>query len=241
MPEQDIHEEVFTIRSSEVAPNGKVRLSSICDLLQETAGNHALKLNFDISQLNEQKLTWVLHRLHLQMDRLPEWREEICISTWPSSGDTLRAYRDFKIRDEHGNELGRCLSYWLMLNTDTRRPVRMPEEVLDMAPRDIEHVLDIRKNKLVFDGAPKNTKTFKVRRSDLDINRHVNNVKYVEWALEVLPDDVEVSELDIEFRSECRQNDTVRSECLPDATGNQYRHKIIRTGNDTIAALAVSS
>lgn len=240
MPEPSIHEEVFTIRSSEVAPNGKARLSSICDLLQETAGNHALKLNFDISRLNKENLTWVLHRLHVQMDRLPEWREEIKILTWPSSGDTLRAYRDFRITDSDGNELGRCLSYWLMLNTDTRRPVRMPEEVLNLAPRDSDHVLEVKTDRISFNESVYSSKRFHVRRNDLDINRHVNNVKYVEWATEALPDDVEISELDIEFRSECRIGDVVQSECLP-MDSNGHKHRITRTDDGKIAAVAVSS
>lgn len=240
MQDHPIHEETFTIRSSEVAPDGKARLSSICDLLQETAGNHALKLNFDISQLNRKNLTWVLHRLHVQMEHFPEWREKIKITTWPSSGDTLRAYRDFRILDAKGNELGKCLSYWLMLNMDTRRPVRMPEEVLAMAPKDTEHVLEVRKDRITYNKSGESSKHFYVRRSDLDINRHVNNVKYIEWALETLPEDTEISEIDIEFRSECRLGDAVQSEYLPVAL-NGYKHQITRTGDNKIAAVAMSS
>lgn len=236
------YREKYTIRSSEVAPDGKAKLQSICDLLQETAGNQALKLNFDISQLREQNLTWMLHRLHVKMDTFPEWRDEITIKTWPSSGDTLRAYRDFVILDARNNEIGRCLSYWLMINVESRRPVRIPEEVLKMAPADTKHMLEVQKGRVEFRNEPAGFKTFQVRRSDLDLNEHVNNVKYIEWAMDVLPYDQKPNEIDIEFLSECREDDVLISEFSVCEEG-KFRncHRITRKSDGKAAALALSS
>lgn len=235
------HEEHFTVRSSEVSHEGKAKLQSICDLLQETAGNHALKLNFDISRLRENQLTWMLHRLHVQMDRFPEWRDRITIRTWPSSGDTLRAYRDFVIEDSDGKKLGQCLSYWLMINTETKRPVRMPEEVLKMAPANTGHVLDIKKSRIEIDQPMQDSKLFRVRRSDLDINQHVNNVKYIEWALEALPESLEINEIDIEFLAECTVGEEVKSEYTASEVDGRYLHQIIRMSDNKIAAQAVTN
>ena len=75
------YRETFTIRASEVSPEGRATLPSICYLLQEVAGNNALELNFDISQLKEKNLTWILHRLHVKMDTFPKWRDTITIET----------------------------------------------------------------------------------------------------------------------------------------------------------------
>ena len=236
------YREKYTIRSSEVAPDGKAKLQSICDLLQETAGNHALKLNFDISQLKEKNLTWMLHRLHVKMEKFPGWRDEITVKTWPSSGDTLRAYRDFIIMDERGEQIGQCLSYWLMINIETRRPVRMPEEVLKMAPADTQHVIEVRKNRIEFDEDTGGSKIFRVRRSDLDLNEHLNNVKYIEWALEALPDNSKVSEIDIEFLAECTESDEIISEYAKSpADSKGYYHRIIRKSDEKVSARAISS
>ncbi|MDZ7714674.1 MAG: thioesterase [Balneolaceae bacterium] len=230
-------QEQFKIRSSEVDIHGKARLQSICNLLQEVAGNHALALNFDISQLMEKDLTWVLHRLHVVMGRLPDWRETITIKTWPSSGDTLRAYRDFQIFGEDGNEIGRSLSYWLMLNIKSRRPVRMPDEILEMAPTDVEHVLDIKSNRLSPLEKRDYSTEFKVRRSDLDMNNHVNNVKYIGWALETLPEEIKIKEIDIEFQAECLVDDFIFSESRGDKDG-KYIHQLSKKENSKIVALA---
>lgn len=235
------YRETFKIRASEVSPEGQVTLPAICYLLQEVAGNNALELNFDISQLNEQNLTWILHRLHLQIDQLPEWRDTITIETWPTGGDQLRAYRDFLILDNTGNEIGRCLSYWLMLDLDTRRPVRIPDEILAMAPSQSEHVLEIKKERLnVNSDIPNNSRRFHVRRSDLDMNRHVNNVKYIEWALATLEHPHTIREIDIEFRSECSVGDTVESK-LMGLKKPENLHQLCRLEDEKIVAVARST
>lgn len=231
-------EETFTIRSSEIAPDGKATLPAICNLLQEIAGNHALQLDFDISHLMEKNMTWVLHRLHVTMDRFPKWRDTITIRTWPSSGDTLRAYRDFLILDADGHELGRSLSYWLILNLDTRRPIRIPQSILSMAPNNLDHVLEIRKKRLPAFEDLSNKRTFHVRKSDLDLNNHVNNVKYIEWALSGLPLDQKAREIDIEFHSECGLEDQIKSRITN--TKKAFHHELQRLRDQKIVARAIS-
>lgn len=203
--------ESFKIRSSEVDPSGRMRLPAVCDLLQEVAETNALELNFDISQLNNQHLTWVLHRLQVQMKKLPSWRDTITIKTWPSGGNGLRAYRDFLIFAADGNEIGRSLSYWLMVDLKSKRPVRIPQEILDTASDDETHLLPVSDSRLTINGEIAVSKTFNVRQGDLDLNHHVNNVKYIDWALEVASTDKAIKAIDIEFRNECKYGDAIEA------------------------------
>lgn len=239
MHPNNYYEENFVIRSSEVAPDGKSTMPAICNLLQEVAGNHALKLDFDISHLMEQNLTWVLHRLHVKMEKFPAWRDSITIRTWPSSGDTLRAYRDFLIFDDDGNEIGKSLSYWLILNLESRRPVRIPKNILEMAPTDVQHVLEVQKQKLQPVTEYESETTYHVRRSDLDLNKHVNNVRYIEWTLDERPSNNKAQFVDIEFHAECDLEDKVVSKMTASETG--FHHQLERQKDQKIVARAVSS
>ena len=179
--------ETFTIRANEVDSSGKLTLGAIGNLFQEVAGNNALELHFDITDLLKENLTWVVSRMDFHIHRLPKWRETITVETWPAAGDSFRAYRNYRILDEAGEELCTCLSYWMMLSLETRRPVRIPQAVLDAAIKDRDHVAPIKSNRQKQFTEPDVSKEIIVRRSDLDMNNHVNNVRYMEWMLETLP------------------------------------------------------
>lgn len=238
MPQQFIYEEEFKIRASEIGADKKATLPAICSLLQEVAGNHALQLKFDITDLQQQKMTWVLHRLNIQIDRFPDWRETITIKTWPSGGDGLRAHRDFLLLDEGGHTIGKSLSYWLILDMDKRRPIRIPKDILQSVPRDTKHVLPVSDPVFEEIDNSKYSKSFEVRKTDLDLNEHVNNVRYVEWALSVLPENEKLSKIDIKFMAEAVLGDKVIAEY---AAGAKDLFQIRRLSDGTVLALAHSN
>lgn len=235
-------EEQFKIRASEIGFNQKATMSAICNLLQEVAGNHARALKFDITDLQKDKLTWVLHRLNVKIDRFPKWRETITIRTWPSSGDGLRAHRDFMIIDANQQVIGKCLSYWIILDIDSRRPIRIPQKIMELAPRNTEHVLPLTKSDFPEIEKTNFTQQYEVRKTDLDLNKHVNNVHYIDWALASLPEGTDVSTIDIRFLDEAVLGDTVgvqiaKYENSPDYT---YAHALHRTSDNKVLAKAVS-
>jgi acyl-ACP thioesterase len=236
------YEEQFQIRASEIDFEQKATMSAICNLLQEVAGNHARELEFDITDLQKDKLTWVLHRLNVKIDRFPKWRETITIRTWPSSGDGLRAYRDFMIIDANQQVIGKGLSYWIILDIDSRRPVRIPKKIIELAPRNTEHVLPVTSANFPEIGETDLTQEYEVRKTDLDLNKHVNNVHYIDWALASLPEDTDVSTIDIRFLGEAVWGDTVGVQI--DRHGNSsdysYVHSLRRTSDDKVLAKAVS-
>lgn len=229
------HQESFTIRASEVGAGEQLTLPALCGLFQEIAGNHALLLNFDITQLHEKNLTWVLHRMDIQVDRFPDWRETITIETWPAAGDSLRAYRNYLVLDEEGNEIARSLSYWMMINFETRRPTRMLQEVLDLRLTDIEHMMPIKSTRLKPFENPDIEIEIRVRKSDLDMNRHVNNTRFVEWMMETYPEDEasKVKAMDIIFLKESVDGDVISSQMKQ--KGNTVLHQLINQDGETIA------
>lgn len=234
------YRESFKIRASEVDEQGLSTLSAIAALFQEVAGNHALRLNFDITDLHKQNLTWVLHRMDIQMYRYPEWREHITIETWPAAGDRLRAYRDYRILDKDNTVIGVALSYWMMINLESRRPVRMPEEVLELRLQNTDHVLEIKNDRIrPFDDG-ENSHSISVRRSDLDMNHHVNNTRYLEWMTDALPDSrrQEVMNADIAFLQECTFGDELTSEWKPAKQEENSSIHQLRNKKGQVIALA---
>ncbi len=173
--QDNIYTDTFYVHSYEIDTTGTASIKSICNYLQETAGNHADELGVAVDRLSEENRTWVLSRLHVEMDRYPRWREELQIETWPSGENGLLATREFILSSADGDELGRATSAWLIIDIDRRRPVRIPDYVSEIRLPDRERVLP-ETEELPSMEDPDLEATFRVRHSDLDLNAHVNNV-----------------------------------------------------------------
>jgi len=179
--------EEFPVRLHEIDARGHLSIQSICNFLQSAASNHAQALGVSLDHLRSSGHTWVLAQLKLQMDDYPKIDTPVRIHTWPAGTERLYALREFRIHDEDGRTYGRAGSSWLILDVERRRPVRL--EPFGRSIHQTSHPDDVSASleKLPPLEVPDITREFRVRYRDLDVNQHVNNVSYVEWALESLP------------------------------------------------------
>ncbi len=230
--------EPFTIRAYEVGPDETASVLTLCDLLQEAAGEHARVSGREGFPLpGGGWSTWVMSRLRLQVRRRPRMRERVEVATWPAALDGLRATRDFRVTA--GDEtLAVATSLWFLIDVGRRRPVRLPAAMDGFAATDTPRALtlDDAPEPLAPDAAEHDA-AFRVRRSDLDRVGHANNVRFVEWALEALPGDAGLAEIDVLYRAEAVAGDHVRSEAGPLA-GGARRHRLSREADGRILALA---
>ncbi|GIV60613.1 MAG: acyl-ACP thioesterase [Rhodothermaceae bacterium] len=245
-PSADPWQETFRVRSYEVEPGGHASVQTLCHYFEEAAGNHAQALGLSVEQLASQGLTWVLSRLHVQVAAFPRWRDTVRVTTWPSGQNGLFALREFQVHDEGGRLLARATSGWVMIDVQRRRPVRLPgflrAYLFPRPDRAVED--DFTRLRPPPDGYER-ARRFHVRYSDLDLNRHVNNVRYVEWAVETLPpaflETHRLAGLEIHFRAETGYDAAVIAEAASDAaagTGTGFWHRLRREDDDRDVAVA---
>ena len=235
-------ERVFPVRSYEAGVDNRMSLPSLCNYLQEIAGIHADKLGVGIHLLQSEGITWMLSRLRLEIGRGVPWGEELKIRTWPSrTRGRLTATRDFIGECRRGKEVFRGVSEWMTVNLAERRLVRLPESFSSLAPEGTPKLeLGESGGKFAALGETHGRVRILVRRSDHDFNEHVNNVHYVEWALESVPEEYRrrsVSRLDIVFRQEAKAGDELES-CSEIAADGILRHAITRVSDGALLATA---
>jgi acyl-ACP thioesterase len=203
--------ETFRIGSLDTDYTGRVKIASICNYLQEIAGMHADALHWGIEDLMQQNLSWVLSRLKLQIVEYPHWKEQITITTWPTGSDGLFATRDFKITNAEGKTIMTASSSWLIVNMTRKRPVRPNTIINTELYNDSERVFDQNSQKITIDNKFHYNEKFKVHFSDIDINRHVNNVKYIKWMIDSCPKEhlinKEIQQFEINFLHEAKLDD----------------------------------
>lgn len=238
MPAADVWNEAFRVRAYEVDPTGFASIQTLCNFLQEAAGNHARALGVSVEQLSGENLTWVLSRLHVEISAYPRWRDTVQVETWPSGIDGLYGTREFRVLSGGDQPIALGTSAWLVFDMARRRPVRMPEFVNEIIAPDRPRAIDDPFPRLHPPERVDHRRRFTVRYSDLDVNQHVNNVRYIEWAVETLPLDIieshRLTSIQVAFRAETSYGDTVVGEADQADTGGglTFSHRVLREGED---------
>jgi len=179
----NLYQKEFPVLSYHLDPAGKARLTTLANFFQEMAYQHANRLGFGYRDLKKNRTLWVLSRMRIRMNRYPVWDEVVTVETWHRGMEKLFGMRDFRVRDQQGRVLGVAGSAWLIVDMDTRRPIR-PDSSLMQSNRGTEAVFDQPLQKIEPVEFPEPMTVRSVVHSDLDIVGHVNNVKYIEWCID---------------------------------------------------------
>ncbi|KAK6126893.1 hypothetical protein DH2020_039365 [Rehmannia glutinosa] len=144
-------------------------------------------------EMCKRNLIWVVTKMQVLVDRYPTWGDVVQVDTWVAASGKNGMRRDWLVRDSNtGDVLTRASSLWVMMNKETRRLSKIPDEVREEiggyfvdSPPIVDD--DTRKLPKLDDNTADYIHTgLTPRWSDLDVNQHVNNVKYVGWILEFL-------------------------------------------------------
>ncbi|KAK3182760.1 hypothetical protein Dsin_030046 [Dipteronia sinensis] len=224
--------ERFIVRCYEVGINKTATVETIANLLQEVGCNHAQSVGFSTdgfattTTMRKLHLIWVTARMHIEIYKYPAWSDVVEIETWCQSEGRIGTRRDWILKDyATGQVIGRATSKWVMMNQDTRRLQKVSDDVRDeylvFCPRELrlafpeENNSSLRKISKLEDPAQHSRLGLMPRRADFDMNQHVNNVAYIGWVLESMPQDIidthELQTITLDYRRECQQDDIVDS------------------------------
>lgn len=240
---RDTHDiQTYRVRSYECGPDGKVRFSHICNYLQEAASIHAEKLGFSKKNFQHLNLTWVMTRMHVRLQCYPEWSDDVTILTFPHGMRKLKAYRDFILTSSNGSPIGTATSEWMVMDVKTRKAGRLPEFVETGSNTVREPVFkEAPFSRLSFDRNNSQIieKQFSVQHAHVDLNGHVNNVRYLEWMMECAPEidsGLRVSDMEVVYRAEAKHGDTVTAQCAQRTDGSRAHQVLAADGRELIIA-----
>ena len=189
--------------------------AAFMDFAQEIAYWAANDLGFGYDTLHVHHTAWVLTRMHIHFEEPLKWRDNVTLYTWHKGASGLFYLRDFDLRDAAGRSRVKATTSWVVIDERTRRMVR-PEDLKDLLDPDmkVDDAIAEPVQKIVLPkGDPEMTGEHTVSYSDLDINGHTNNSRYVVWAMDCLPNEVTdspVKDLYINFVKETLPGDKVQ-------------------------------
>ena len=180
----------FRIASYQTDLTARMKPSAILEIMQEMAGAHAEMLNVGRSRLDPMNLAWVLTRVEVRMERYPRSGEMIQVETFPMPNRRVFFPRYFIFRDSEGKQIGCAGSMWVVLDITTRKMANAAEIVASM-PDNSDLNAPMGMPATVEEIAAASQESLRIPvYTDLDVNGHVNNTRYLDWCCNALGIDV---------------------------------------------------
>lgn len=195
-------------------PDLRTSFARLMEYVQEGSTAHTESTPYPMAWFSENRTGWVITNWRAEVYAYPKYCDIIRVETWPSKFKGILADRSFVVYNQNGDRLLSAISSWIYTDLEQRKPIRPFQAMIDgyapeypptiekdykLPPTDAYHQID------KYD--------FIVRRRDIDTNRHVNNIKYLEWAQDGIPDAVyqnaDVFEMKASYKKECVCGDNV--------------------------------
>ena len=183
----------WEINFTQCAPNGFLKYTELCNLLQLTAAAHSEIGGISFTDMQEFHQAWVLSRMRVEVLELPKWRDIVTVKTWINSLENSRSVRALEMY-VNGKKIIGSETFWAVFNTQTRRPeaLALPYEHFELFP---------------------NEKATKNSFSKIDIS------KYLEWCLDLVDENLilnqNIDSFEMNFLKELSLGDKiVLHECI---------------------------
>lgn len=199
----------FTIDAYLTDFRGKATLPMIGGFMLQAATKHAEERGFGYSAMTSMQRAWVLSRMAIEIFEYPKNDTIMVIKTWVANVNRLFTERYFAFEDESGKEIGYAKSLWASIDLKARKPTNVLEmeglsEYITEKENPIEGLTKIPALKDNYEQAS----DFIVKYSDVDINKHINSMKYIEHFVDVFDIDMfkekEIRRIEVNYISEGR-------------------------------------
>lgn len=229
----------FLVGYGEVDEYNRMKLSALLNFLQNVATMHSYQIGYGTTKCLELQIGWLLISWHIKMYSYPKGDTNIEIKTWSRKIKGAHAFRAFQIEDENGNLVAEVDSMWALVNLDSGRPIRPFDDMIEKYGEIDRNFFEEEKIKIDMPDDLESVLNLKIQRRDIDTNKHCNNTKYIDFALEAIPADLykekKVSELEIIYKKPVIYGENINIS-LSKIVDNEYIN-VIKKENDEIATI----
>lgn len=217
---------------------GRLTMGVLGNHLLNCAGFHATERGFGIATLNESNYTWVLSRLAIELEEMPLQYESFSIQTWIENVYRLFTDRNFAILNKDGKPIGYARSIWAMISMDTRKPA----DLLSLHNGSIVDYICQKECPIEKPGRIKvNQKELAgevvTKYSDIDINGHVNSIRYIEHILDLFPLEIfrekRIRRFEMAYNAESYYGDTLAF-YKEQVSENEYDIEVKKNGQEVV-------
>lgn len=223
---------------------GRLSWGNLGNHLLRCASLHAGSHGFGFDDMQQNRHVWVLSRLVVELEQMPCTGEEYTIETWVSKIYRQFTDRLFAVSGKDGKIFGYAHSIWALIDMETRQPMdfsQLPEGGFAHAitPREVP----IKGPGRVRVKQEQPVRTLQTYYSDLDINGHVNSIRYLEMILDLFSDEIYVQHrvvkrVEMSYCAESYHGDHLQFFVEPDG-GDRKQVEIRKADGEVVVKAAI--
>ncbi len=219
------------------------RIPLLLHFFQDLAAEHAACLNISGLDLGKKNYKWVISKYHIRISGKISWMDQLTIKTWRTPFKNLYDMRQFEIQDHNDTVLVSATGVWIMINKNTLKPVRLDRFMTGKLLESPDPNLDFRLPEIKYSGPADIEKCFDIEYQNIDLNQHVNNTVYLNWALETVPvemmTDYFPTQIDMSFHRESYHGQKILSQLKISDQGSSRisSHRILENENQTVLSM----
>ncbi len=207
-------EDTYRVGARDTDPFNQCRPSSILNFLQEAATDAAAELHVSRDEIiANYNCFWMLARIWYRLDKPLYWDDKLTVRTWHRGGKGVSMYRDFDLYC-NGEHIGEAVSVWVLADMDTHKLKKLTEVEEFKLTTGGDLCKNIMLHRVRFPEKMTLTEKRLLHYSDCDVNVHVNNVRYADFACDAIRLDQAgegkfVSSVQLSYLKECRAGETI--------------------------------
>lgn len=232
------HKHTYHLTAGECDATGHMPVPLIAERVIEVSTEHANILGIGYSKLITLGIGWVLSRLSIEMYSYPGINDKYSFTTWIESINRHFSERNLVMHDGQGRVIGHMRTVWVAIDINARTMADLSKISDEPLPIGCLHCPIDKHPRLTVPAQGCQEFAYTFRYCDLDFNRHVNTVRYIDLILNRWPlshyDANMLRRLDVTFSHECYFGDTVVVRVEQDGDTNSC--ELLRDGSKMVAA-----
>lgn len=225
---------------SDIGKSNKITNKSIIKILENVGGMHSESLDVGLNSIESTGISWILLGWKIKVVQRPKYNEELNVETWGREYNRAFTYRDYKIYDEAGNLCVIATSKWSIIDIKNGKLAEITPELMEPFQIEDNKVFEEESNLKIKEPKTATSQiTYKIQRRDIDINNHVHNLYYLDFAYEALPHEVyekgECNNIEIMYKTQIKINDEIK--CMYTKEDNQNIITIKSLDNSILHAI----
>ena len=175
----------------DVGYSNKITNKAIIKILENAGGMHSESLNLGLNSIEITGFSWILLGWKVKVIVRPRYNEELTVNTWGRESNRAFTYRDYELYDESGNLCIIATSKWAIVDIKNGHLAEITPELIEPYKCEEKKVFNSDYSfKLKEPETIDREIRYKVQRRDIDINKHVHNLYYLDFAYEALPEEI---------------------------------------------------